>query len=527
MDAYGYNARNEVISARRTKSGEIIHGFNEDFEYDPIGNRISSTTYNELGEPKTSQYIANNLNQYTSRTVPGYAAVRGHADADATVTVNEKPIYRYGEYFFGSDEFDNSSSPVNATLEIVAVMPGASDDDPDEIASVTSGVYLAKSPVAYEYDEDGNQTLVATKTGLWRVTYNGENRPVRWERFNSSTPNTSTPSLITMTFDHQGRRREYLEVAANGMTNSLKHFTYDNYLQIANCNLQLATGNLQLFVWDPTEPVATRPLVFYQPNAPPQLYAHDGNKNISELISADDGAISAHYEYASFGEVILSSGDLALANSFRFSSEYADNTLSLVYYNYRHYDPRDGRWMGRDRLDDVGYAILTYNWCFNSPLIWLDVHGNAPQYVYPGVVAVYDPINGGRIIQSPDIDWGGGLSRGYGGISASVVGTISFLFGNHEFINSNGCSFYCIGLTTQLLGVSGGVSVGNGSALSVSIGEGAKVGGWSIGSLDGGIGLSLLPAQANLRLICLPLNDEDENGCPCKDKAPKSIFGVQ
>ena len=131
VDAYGYNARNEVISARRTKSGEIIHGFNEDFEYGPIGNRISSTTYNELGEPKTSQYIANNLNQYTSRTVPGYAAVRGLADADATVTVNEKPTYRYGEYFFGSDEFDNSSSPVNAILETVAVMPGASDDDPD------------------------------------------------------------------------------------------------------------------------------------------------------------------------------------------------------------------------------------------------------------------------------------------------------------------------------------------------------------------------------------------------------------
>ena len=151
-------------SARRTKNAEAIHGFNEDFEYDPIGNRISSTTYNELGEPKTSQYIANNLNQYTSRTVPGHAAVRGHVDADATITVNEKPTYRYGEYFFGSDEFDNTSSPVNAALETVAVKR-ASEDEPDEIASVTNSVYLAKSPVEYEHDDDGNQTLVTTKTG--------------------------------------------------------------------------------------------------------------------------------------------------------------------------------------------------------------------------------------------------------------------------------------------------------------------------------------------------------------------------
>ena len=31
------------------------------------------------------------------------------------------------------------------------------------------------------------------------------------------------------------------------------------------------------------------------------------------------------YEYSSFGEVILSSGDFALSNPFRFSSEYADD----------------------------------------------------------------------------------------------------------------------------------------------------------------------------------------------------------
>jgi RHS repeat-associated protein len=228
---------------------------------------------------------------------------------------------------------------------------------------VTSRVHIAKSPQLFEYDLDGNQTLVTTKTGIWRVAYNGENRPVRWERLNSSTPNSitsnsNTPSLITMSFDHQGRRREYLEVAANGTTNRHNHFTYDNYLQIANHNLQLSAHNSQLFVWDPTEPVATRPLVFYQPNAPPQLYAHDGNKNVSELVSLDNGTISAHYEYASFGEVILSSGDLALINPFRFSSEYSDDVLGLVYYNYRHYEPVMGRWMNRDPIEEYGGCNL-------------------------------------------------------------------------------------------------------------------------------------------------------------------------
>ena len=41
------------------------------------------------------------------------------------------------------------------------------------------------------------------------------------------------------------------------------------------------------------------------------------------------GCEISHYEYASFGDMILISGDLALANPFRFSSEYSDDALLL------------------------------------------------------------------------------------------------------------------------------------------------------------------------------------------------------
>ena len=356
------------------KNNEIIHGFNEDFEYDPIGNRIWSTTYNELGEPKTSEYVANNLNQYTSRTSLGYAAVRGFADAEAVVTVNDNPAYRHGEYFFGSDEFENSSSPVKATLETVAVKSGVTDDDPDEIASMTNGVFIAKSPIDYEYDDDGNQTLVTTKTGAWRVTYNGENRPVRWMR-------ESDGLTILMSFDHQGRRRLYLETAVDGSTKRLDRFTYDNYLCIARNRWSPdGTSATDRFVWDPTEPVATRPLAFYQPNVSPQLYAHDGNKNVSELVSVNNGTITAHYEYSSFGDIILSSGDLALINPFRFSSEYSDDALGLVYYNYRHLEPVTGRWLSRDPIEEQG-GLALYRFCGNNGVDLFDNLGNNPTII--------------------------------------------------------------------------------------------------------------------------------------------------
>ncbi len=50
----------------------------------------------------TSFSSANSLAQSTQRTVPGYAAVRGEAVTNATVTVNERPVWRINQSIGGS-----------------------------------------------------------------------------------------------------------------------------------------------------------------------------------------------------------------------------------------------------------------------------------------------------------------------------------------------------------------------------------------------------------------------------------------
>ena len=206
-DAYGYNGRNEVVAARRTLGGSPVAGFDEDFAYDPIGNRVSSTAYDETGAARTSTYTANALNQYVSRTVPGWASVRGLAVADATVAVHGNAAYMVGRavprapnpddlaYFFGSDDFDNSTGGGFASLEVSATVNTGTND---LVSVVTNCVFVPSANETYAYDADGNQTLVTTGTGAWQVEYNGENRPVRW---------TCGDKTILMTFDHQGRRR--------------------------------------------------------------------------------------------------------------------------------------------------------------------------------------------------------------------------------------------------------------------------------------------------------------------------------
>ena len=128
--------------------------------------------------------------------------------------------------------------------------------------------------------------------------------------------------------------------------------------------------------WDPTEPVATRPLFTQRGTGYKFFYTFDGNKNVSELVHFEArNGIAAHYDYAPFGAVTRAISASAITdntfttdNPFRFSSEYHDDTLGLVYYNYRHYNPIDGRWCGRDPANDTEESLkLAYLFVSNHP----------------------------------------------------------------------------------------------------------------------------------------------------------------
>jgi RHS repeat-associated protein len=136
--------------------------------------------------------------------------------------------------------------------------------------------------------------------------------------------------------------------------------------------LQIADSNGNAYIWDPTEPVATRPLV-WQHGDSVLYYTHDGNKNVSEVIS-DEGEVAAHYEYAPFGNLTLSIGDCAFFNPWRFSCEYTDDLLALVYYNYRYYESLEGRWMNRDPVGEIS-MINCFGMCLNRPSYYFDALG--------------------------------------------------------------------------------------------------------------------------------------------------------
>ena len=217
--------------------------------------------------------------------------------------------------------------------------------------------YTAIDDFVPQYDDDGNQTLIKTETGIWSVIYNAENRPIRWQ---------SGDTVITMAFDRMGRRVEMRTVKDGEET--LQRFVYDNYL----CIQQLRGTNNALFhsyVWDPTEPIATRPLIFRPASGVLSYYFHDGNKNVSDLVSLSGAFV--HYDYTPFG---TSTASASSENPFRFSSEFYDNTLALVYYNYRHYNPNDGRWLNPDPIGTQGGENV-FGFLSNAPNALFDLLG--------------------------------------------------------------------------------------------------------------------------------------------------------
>ena len=203
-----------------------------------------------------------------------------------------------------------------------------------------------------QYDADGNQTLVKTSTGIWTVTYNAENRPVKFESEDGGT-------TVECAYDSMGRRFEK-KVTVGGTTGFHARYLYRDYLQVAECDLTGETPKLvRSYLWDPSEPEATRVLAMtrWEANGTQEkehLYCmHDAMKNVTSLFGEARGR-RALYEYRPYGGLITSEGNMAEENKFRFFSEYMDDELGLVYYNYRHLNPLDGRWISRDPIEEEG-----------------------------------------------------------------------------------------------------------------------------------------------------------------------------
>ncbi|QAA57344.1 RHS repeat-associated core domain-containing protein [Akkermansia muciniphila] len=218
-----------------------------------------------------------------------------------------------------------------------------------------------EAPFVPTYDASGNQTLIKTSTGVWTVVYNAANRAVSFTSRDGAT-------VVECGYDYLGRR--YMKkVTQNGTVASHERYLYRGYLQIAALDMLDNRNVLRTLLWDPLEPVATRPLALVQ-DASLYCYGVDFNKNVSEVFDRE-GAVAAIYDYSPYGTATRTG---RLVQPVQWSAEMHDDDLALVYYNYRYYNPRDGRWINRDPIAEQG-GWNSYSFVGNNPIDSFDING--------------------------------------------------------------------------------------------------------------------------------------------------------
>jgi len=258
-------------------------------------------------------------------------------------------------YSYAYDNISNRKSAQEAAEEATAYTANALN----QYTAIQQGTEEAFVPT---YDADGNQTQVKTSTGIWTVAYNAENRPITFTNNESNT-------VIECVYDYMGRR-SIKKVTANGTVTLHQRYLYRGYLQIACCDLTRDNHPcLWLITWDPTQPVATRPLAI-QKSGTWYCYGWDLTKNSCEVFGSN-GYINTIYTYTPYGEV-TSSG--STAQPFQWSSEFCDSELGLVYYCKRHYNPFDGRWINRDAFNGLHRKNL-YLFVNNNSINGFDYNG--------------------------------------------------------------------------------------------------------------------------------------------------------
>ena len=359
---YGYDPLNQLTSAERADSdGAALNAMS--YRYDGIGNR---TAAEEDGE--AFAYASNQLNQYT--------AVNGREltyDADGnTLTTDDGWLYTWNsenrliraekgsvkfeagyDYMgrrFEKKLYDGETLTVHRKFvydgyKLIGVYD-ALNNDAEELAFVwqpeTAGLDVPLSMKhdgnVYYYVTDGNKNV----TALYDAT------------------GAEAANYVYGPFGQT--------LAANGRGGeSPAAVDYEGGKVAAICNLLSCNGDEMHRPED-----LDLDMLFCMELGGDSGIGGDGNASALRTVFGMEAMDRRQYGASTSSP--LPPGGLALVNPFRFSSEFHDDELGLVYYNYRYYNPQLGRWTKRDPIGEEG-GIHLYNIATNNIINSTDING--------------------------------------------------------------------------------------------------------------------------------------------------------
>jgi RHS repeat-associated protein len=410
---YGYNSRGEVTEASKRRGAALLQGQQLGYSYDEIGNRTGTSR-----EGRFKSWQVNSLNQHHTVQQSNYALdVIGEANPAATVSLNFlSTTYRNNSYFHAFVPFfDNqSTTPLWYSATVREQMSGQTPVESNR------KFFISPAFVFPAYDLDGN----LTQDERWTYTWNAENQLIRQEtRWQGASAIPGMPILrLEYKYDAYRRRIEKKVSTWSSQANAfqqtkLTRFVYDDWNLIAEWEAEpVDMGLVRTYHWSldlsgtKTEARGVGGLVLTRHHVNPTgqtssfFPAYDANGNVMALYDTNSGRRAAEYEYGPFGEPLRVSGPAGKANQIGYSTKYTDDETELVYYGFRYYSPKTGRWLGREPVaeemslqmvktfgathlsaQEINERIFPNDYLFlaNRPLGSYDILGLLPAGTYP------------------------------------------------------------------------------------------------------------------------------------------------
>jgi RHS repeat-associated protein len=228
------------------------------------------------------------------------------------------------------------------------------------------------------YDANGNRITANVGMGAMTYSYDDENR--------LTGVNQSTVYDSAFVYDGLGRLRERMDYTWTGSSwypNTNVNYIYDGTRVIQerdSSNNPMVSYTRGLDLSGSLEGAGgiggllARSSGYSGGNwSTHHFYHDDGNGNITYLVDGSQ-AMAATYRYDAFGNILSSSGTLASANLYRFSSKEQNVNSGLYIYLYRFYDPYSERWLNREPLGERADMNL-YRPMANNTITHFDVDG--------------------------------------------------------------------------------------------------------------------------------------------------------
>jgi RHS repeat-associated protein len=239
-----------------------------------------------------------------------------------------------GSYFDGMiDEVRIATADKSATLGEAEVT--YTYNARNQLVTETCGLNVR----TYSYDKNGNVTKIAeavdsTPILTEEMTYDKLNRMVRHEG-----------QTGVEVFSYRGAEwHRYSQAsAAGGMS-----FLYDGDNVLADIDSGVDAFYVTPFL-DQNLSITAGGSTYY--------YSQDGLGSVRTLTDSS-GVLKNKYDYLSFGGTHQPGTNVTVEQRYTYTGREKNPESALMYYRYRQYDPRVGRFGGRDPLRASGVADL-------------------------------------------------------------------------------------------------------------------------------------------------------------------------